>query len=356
MDRKIWKSLLIYRENKLIRKALLVGFIASLALILAAFGIGSHLTKDVTVKLNGVEQAIETEAETVEELLNQLDVSYTSFDYIHPELHTPLTDGLFIEWRKAVPIHIDLYGQKETRWTLAETVDEFIQTEGLSLKEGTVIQPAEKARVQPNMHIEIAQWTEEIVEEEIISPYQTLKKADATLAKGQQRVMTKGRDGKALQKTKIVYKNGQEISRELIATEVIEERRDEVIAVGTITTVARGNYVFSPRAVLDNVTLTAYSAGEEHTGKTPDHPQYGITRSGTRATDGQTIAVDPKLIPLGSWVYIDGIGLRKAEDTGGAVKGKKIDLYYEDNEEAKKFGTKKGYKVFVLGKQKPTPQ
>ena len=59
----------------------------------------------------------------------------------------------------------------------------------------------------------------------------------------------------------------------------------------------------------------------------------GITATGTVATAGRTIAVDPEVIPLGSVVVIDGHEYI-AEDTGGAIKGKKIDMFCESHEEA----------------------
>lgn len=99
-------------------------------------------------------------------------------------------------------------------------------------------------------------------------------------------------------------------------------------------------------------TLTAYTAGYESTGKTPSHPAYGITASGAKVKENHTIAVDPDVIPLGSLVYIEGIGLRKAEDTGSAIKGHKIDIYIPDLEEALAFGVKENVRVFVLGPDK----
>ncbi|WP_258525816.1 3D domain-containing protein [Paenibacillus sp. YN15] len=97
-----------------------------------------------------------------------------------------------------------------------------------------------------------------------------------------------------------------------------------------------------------STTLTAYTAGVESTGKTPSHPEYGITFSGVRAEEGRTVAVDPKVIPLGSTVYIEGVGIRKAEDTGSAIKGSKIDVFMNDVSEARTFGVKRNVKVFVL--------
>jgi 3D (Asp-Asp-Asp) domain-containing protein len=95
-------------------------------------------------------------------------------------------------------------------------------------------------------------------------------------------------------------------------------------------------------------TLTAYTAGYESTGKTASSPGYGITYSGSRAEEGRTIAVDPSVIPLGTTVMIEGVGLRKAEDIGSAVRGVRIDVFMNDLQEALKFGVKKDVKVYVL--------
>ncbi|MGF9713499.1 3D domain-containing protein [Paenibacillus naphthalenovorans] len=96
-------------------------------------------------------------------------------------------------------------------------------------------------------------------------------------------------------------------------------------------------------------TLTAYTAGAESTGKSPSHPAYGVTSSGSRAEEGRTIAVDPSVIPIGTTVFIEGIGIRTAEDTGSAIRGARIDVFMEDVRKARKFGVKKNVKVYVLG-------
>ncbi len=89
-------------------------------------------------------------------------------------------------------------------------------------------------------------------------------------------------------------------------------------------------------------TATAYTSGPESTGKRKGHPQYGLTFSGTRAQEGQTIAVDPRRIPLGSRVYIHELNQSFiAEDTGAAIRGDRIDLYMEDVAQARRWGVRK---------------
>jgi 3D (Asp-Asp-Asp) domain-containing protein len=76
---------------------------------------------------------------------------------------------------------------------------------------------------------------------------------------------------------------------------------------------------------------TFYDANEPSTGKRPGETGYGITSSGNSVTPGVTVAVDPSVIPLGSWIevmYSNGtVEKRRADDTGSAIKGQHVDIY-----------------------------
>lgn len=87
----------------------------------------------------------------------------------------------------------------------------------------------------------------------------------------------------------------------------------------------------------DVFIVTAYTANAESTGKSPGHPAYGITASGKRVEDGVTIACPPEL-PFGTRVEIEGVGERICTDRGGAIKGKRIDLYIARLDDALEFG------------------
>ena len=75
----------------------------------------------------------------------------------------------------------------------------------------------------------------------------------------------------------------------------------------------------------------------------------GLTKSGTTVTEGRTIAVDPKVIPLGSRVYIDGYGVFIAEDVGSAIKENKIDIAVGNHEQALKLGIDEATIYLVAG-------
>lgn len=97
---------------------------------------------------------------------------------------------------------------------------------------------------------------------------------------------------------------------------------------------------------LGTFKLTGYCICQECCGKTPDHPAYGITKSGAKAKPGKTVGVDPNIIPLGTELYING-NYYIAEDTGD-FSGKIIDICVASHEEADAFDTRYA-KVFLVG-------
>lgn len=129
----------------------------------------------------------------------------------------------------------------------------------------------------------------------------------------------------------------REASSEQVAEETIEEAPTEY------------------KEVIE-VKATAYCLCKKCCGKSEDHPGYGVTRSGLKIVPGtgmKVIAVDPKVIPLGSKVYVEGVdgvktyGYAVAADTGSAIKNKKIDLYMDSHEDTVKWGIR-NMKVYVI--------
>ena len=88
------------------------------------------------------------------------------------------------------------------------------------------------------------------------------------------------------------------------------------------------------RKYMGEFTLVAYYQGN-------------ITSTGTRPQVNRTIAVDPRVIPYGSKVYIEGYGTYVAEDCGGAIKGNIIDIYMSSYNECIQFGRRKA-KVYII--------
>jgi len=86
----------------------------------------------------------------------------------------------------------------------------------------------------------------------------------------------------------------------------------------------------------DNYIVTAYLAIDTY-----EKRFHGITYTGAPAEAYRTAAVDPEVIPLGSWLYIEGLGWWKAEDTGNLVKGHHVDICVSSRDEAKDWGRRR---------------
>lgn len=87
----------------------------------------------------------------------------------------------------------------------------------------------------------------------------------------------------------------------------------------------------------ETYVVTAYTAEPESTGKSRDHPAYGITASGERVREGRTAACPPEL-PFGTRVHIEGVGERACVDRGGAIEGNRLDIFISDYDRAVQFG------------------
>jgi len=89
-------------------------------------------------------------------------------------------------------------------------------------------------------------------------------------------------------------------------------------------------------------TATAYCSCKKCCDKDPSNKWYGITASGRKARWG-TVAVDRRLIKLGSRLRIEGFPktVFRADDVGGAIKGKHIDLWFPSHRKALEFGRQK---------------
>lgn len=100
------------------------------------------------------------------------------------------------------------------------------------------------------------------------------------------------------------------------------------------------------------VTATGYTAGYESTGKNRNHPEYGITYSGVKVKRDlfSTIAADLTVFPIGTILFIPGYGYGVVADKGGAIKGNKLDLYFETVEEVYRSWGKKQVDVYVIQK------
>lgn len=314
-----------------------------------------NATTTVTL-LHGVERIEKsTKAKTVAEVLAEEGIVVGEHDLIWPEIDAEITEGLTILYKQAIPVTVKIGQQTDQLlWTTSQSVMGALREAGYVYNDHDIVTPDVTQSINKDQRIEVTKVSYGLVQKSRELKYDTVRIADDSLVKGTEKVINHGEPGEEVHTYVATYYNGKVVELDHVGTEVVEEPEEQIVHYGTLEPVSVGGYTFIPKKVLKNVKLTAYSLHELHGGKGPDHPLYGITRSGARVQEDHTIAVDPKLIPLGWWVYIDGYGLYKAEDTGGAIKGKIIDIYIEDLQAALDFGVKRNKTVYVVGPNKPS--
>ncbi|MGB9779634.1 3D domain-containing protein [Caldanaerobacter sp.] len=325
-----------------------VALVTLVAVAFGAFGILAYgnLRKQITLQDENRKTVVTTFASTVGDLLKEKGIELRQEDVVMPSLDTPLKNGMTVTIKRAVPVTLNIGGKLENVYSAASTIKDLLFEKGIILGPQDKINMDLDTPVFAYMYIDITKVTEKVITEEIDIPYDTKTEKDYTMERGQTRIAQQGEMGKKLRFIKVTYENGKEVARNVIEEKVIKNPVPQIVRVGTIGvfTTSRGE-VIRYREV-KTMLATAYDSSEESTGKRPGDPDYGITASGMVAKRG-VVAVDPRVIPLGTRLYVEGYGFCIAADTGGAIKGNRIDVYFPTREEVRNWG-RRYVKVYIL--------
>ncbi len=354
--------------------------------------------KSVTLDADGEKIEVTTHAKTVEQLLQDQNIDVAEHDKISPSLNTKIVNGLAISWEQAKEVTISVDGNQSKVWTtetqvkdilkeanievsehdsLAQGIDteigadnkidiqkafqvslvdgvnkrqvwststtvaNFLKQQGIQLNEFDRVENNLKDVITPQSKITVVRVEKviDVVEESL--DFAIEKKQDASLQQGKQKVVTAGQNGLVTKTYEVVKENGQVVAKNLQSKNVVKESKKQVVAVGTKTVVASAATVSRGSSEPASgkefyVTATAYTPN--CTGCS------GISATGInlKSNSGlKVIAVDPSVIKLGSKVWVEGYGTAIAGDTGGAIKGNRIDILVQSESQASNWGVRK---------------
>ena len=322
--------------------------VAALCLILATSYAYSAMKKDITIEdIDGV-KAVSTFKNSVEDVLEENSVGIKPHDKVSLEMTEKLKDGMSIKISRAREVTINSDGKDIVIWTTAPDVKSALGEVQIQLGEKDKVLPGLDTVIKGNTKVDVIRVEEKVVKQEMKMDFTNQVSKSDKLDTGLVKVVKKGSPGLKELAIKVIFENGKEVKREIAAEKILKEPINGIIEEGTRTTFvsSRGQVTRFVRAL--KMTATAYDATFESCGKHPDDPNYGITYSGLRVKPG-IVAVDPKVIPLGTYLYIEGYGEALAADKGGAIKGNRIDLYYESPKDVARYG-KRAVKVYILDK------
>ena len=306
--------------------------------------------KKVAIQIDQKEDIyIWTTEKTVGNVLEEANIALTEFDRVSPSLDAPVNGNISVD--KAYGFTLIDGNEQKKYWSTSTTVADFLKREEIQLNKFDRLEGQEDDIIQPGSTVEIVRVEKvtDVVEESADFAIET--RNDQNLLKGQEKVVQEGRKGTVTREFEVVMENGKEVSRKLASEKTIKEPVKQVVAIGTKVVVASAAPTKASSnsvSVSRSKTSTEPTSGKEFYVSATAYTAYcngcsGITATGINLKNNpnlKVIAVDPSVIPLGSKVWVEGYGYAIAGDTGGAIKGKKIDLHFPTKEAAYKFGRK----------------
>lgn len=285
----------------------------------------------VTLHEDGHTLRFTTTASTVGQALDQLGLTFYMADRVQPDLGQPISAGMHIYVQRSRPVTVEMDGKRIRTRTHRASVGEVLADLGIVLVGQDYTDPPPDAPLGEETTVRVIRVAEEFQIQQEPIPFQTRWQPDPDLEIDHRRVLQEGASGLLQRRWRVRYENGVEVSRTLEDEYVAVPPTDKIIGYGTKIIVRQ---LETPEGTVEywrviRMLATSYSASTA--GISRSSPYYGRTRLGLPMRRG-IVAVDPRVIPLGSQVYVPGYGIGLAADTGGAIKGRRIDLGYNDDD------------------------
>lgn len=342
---------------------ILVISIFMLAICTVTVGAYEALVKKVVVIDDGVTRNYSTNKEIVKEFLDSQSIEIDEHDEINVPLNSQLEDNQTIMIKRAVSVTIDIDGVKSNVNTCKSTVGELLDEKHVVLSDKDKINWGKTNPLSDGMNIQIQTYQELSITENEKIPFTTEKRNNDNMLVGEEQIVQTGSEGEKINTYSVIYIGGKETERKFVSETVIKEAVNTIIEVGTKEAVEIKEETIKAKSNNDSEqdSYTSYRTVDTENGTreytrvldvvatayTPnDGGGNGITYSGMKARPG-VVAVDPNVIPLYSKLYIEGYGEAIAGDTGGAIKGNRIDVCFNSYDTVRNYGIR-NVKVYIL--------
>ncbi len=293
---------------------------------------------------DGTAATVETTARNVAGFLAEQGITLAPEDYVSLDPTAPIVDGATLEYRAAIPVTLVVGNDKETFRTSAVNVAALLSSKDIALGPLDRITPPLSAALEPDSVVRIQRvrvWTESIRKP---IPAKTVRRLDPALAPNQQRVLREGIPGIRETTFRVTEIDGV-TRRSVIRERTLRKPQPRIVGTGFGLYGRLGALALRAAEITSKMTKTALRMIA--TGYSAACPGCsGYTALGARAGYG-IVAVDPAVIPLGTRLFIPGYGRAIAGDTGGSIHGNRIDLGFDSNAEAMRFG-RRLVQVYVL--------
>lgn len=321
-------------------KSTLIGVILCIILLLSIF----NMRKQIIISIDGQEEVVTTYTNNIENLLAKNGITLEPKDKIEPSLHSKINNGDKVTIKRAVDVVITVDGKELNIKTAEDNIEAMLAAEGITTSEMDKVIPNVTEPIKQDLKVSVKRIKEEVLAEAIPIEYSTEVYKDEKMLSTNREVIQQGVIGERQRSIKVVYEDGNEISREVLSDVVSIEPVAEIIKQGTLNTFisSRGDSLVYKNVI--SVKTTAYCPQSD---PAYNLPASGLPFLGRNPSGYSTIAVDTSIIPFGTKVYIEGYGYAIAQDTGGFIKGYRIDVFKNSLSEALAWGVRT-VNVYIL--------
>lgn len=331
---------------------------------------------EVKVTIDNKTENIKTTNKTVGEVIDEKDIYIGDSDYINFDENQKLEKDMEIVIKRARPVTVEIGNRTITKKTYKDSIKDILKDFDIKMDKDDKVSPGLNAKYTDTA-IKLTQVEKkEIVEKEELE-FTTLYRDNKRLELGKTNTVTKGAKGIKEVKKVQVFENGKLVKEDIVSEDVVKDPVNQVIEKGkkSLTVASRGGS--QERNIISKPTNNSTSSAPKKTVKQPaPKPEStqtsnnkfnaektitmsstaysikGTTASGVPSGPGK-VAVDPNVIPLGTRLYIESLdgwgdyGYAIAADTGSAIKGNVIDVFYSNRSTALKYGRRR-IKVHIL--------
>lgn len=274
-------------------------------------------SKNVALTLDGLNFKTSTSATSVAELLAEKEIVLGEHDALTPEKETSLFPGMHIEIIKATKIKISADGKIIESYVLGKTVREALRENQITLSRLDKTDPKIDSLIQNNLLISVTRINvEEIIQKEDVN-FKTTVKNDAKLGWQEKKIETPGQLGEKEVKYRITYKNGKEISRVLLGSQITKDPLTQIEVHGT--------YMKLGKAASGQGTWYSYQGGMFAASTTIPKGAYAKV---TNTQNGKSIVVqinDYGPAGKGRIIDLDKMAFQKIASLGAGVIGVKVE-------------------------------
>lgn len=232
------------------------------------------------------------------------------------------------------PVRLHRFGMAREFTTHHATVGEVLQDMHINLEERTVY-PSPETKITDGMVIHVLARKSFLSQEEVEVPFGTQVINDPEMEFGSKKVEKEGVKGKDLVTYENITRPGREQKIELDRRRVVEPV-NEIVRQGVAQSILTPNgYVRYKKKIYGEATAYTWGGGASGTTSIGLWPKRGI------------VAVDPRVIPYYTKLYIPGYGMAIAGDTGGAIVGTRIDLFMDSLYECYQWG-RRDVEIYIL--------